>query len=139
MSEVWSEFVDGASWLQKQRRGSGLGLAESDARPITGSVVRGKYPSAIRIKRQGDREMILEYVFQIDFGGALPAWLTNSYMASTAGAVTEAQEYFQALRDLEEWDEDDGRVVAEVLCIKIEAEKDRGLVCVAESSAQGLD
>jgi len=97
--------------------------AESDMWPTGGDVVRGKYPSAMRIKRKNDKETTLEYVFQIDFGGSLPAWLTNTYMSSNASYVYEIQEYFQALRRPEEWDADDARAVGEAMCTKTKAEK----------------
>jgi len=96
---------------------------ENALRPITDSAERGKYPSAMKIERKNDRETVLELVFQINFGGRLPTWLTNSYVGAIAGAVTEIQEYFQELRGVEEWDADDARAVGEVMCIKTEAEK----------------
>jgi len=52
---------------------------ESDARPITDSVVREKYRSAMRIKRsQGDWETILEYVIHPDAEGSMPNWTHES-------------------------------------------------------------
>jgi len=96
---------------------------ESEARPITDSVVRGKYPSAMKIKRKNDKETTLEYVIHPDAGGSVPSWLMNRYLGSNLSYVTEIQEYFQALRGLEEWDADDARAVGEVMCIKTKAEK----------------
>jgi len=96
---------------------------ESEARPITGSVVRGQYPSAMKIKRKNDTETTLEYVILPDAGGHLQGSLMNRYLGSNLSYVTEIQEYFQALRRLEEWDADDARAVGEVMCIKTTAEK----------------
>jgi len=96
---------------------------ESEARPITDSVVRGKYPSAMKIKRKNDMETTLEYVIHPDAGGSLPSFIMNRYLGSNLSYVTEIQEYFQALRGLEEWDADDVRAVGEVMCIKTKAEK----------------
>ena len=112
---VWKKEGDGFVFVTSPE--------ERDARPIADGVMRGKFPSAMKIKRKNGKESTFEYVFQIDFGGSLPAWLTNSYMSSTAGAVTEIQEYFQALKRLEEWDADDARAAGEVMCIKTKAEK----------------
>jgi len=97
---------------------------ESDARPIMDGVVRGKFPSAMRIKRKNDKDTTLEYVICPDFGGPGGfAYLMNLYIASNLSYVTEIQEYFQELRGLEEWDVDDARAVGEVMCIKTKAEK----------------
>jgi len=112
---VWKKKGDGFFYVTSPE--------ESATRPITDGVVRGKYPSAIRIKRKNDKETTLEYTVQIDFGGSLPTWLTNSYVSSSAARVTEIQEYFQALRGMEEFDADDARAVGEVMCIKTKAEK----------------
>ena len=84
---------------------------ESDARPITDSVVRAKYPSSM-------------YLIHPDFGGSGGfAYLMNFYTASNLSYVSEIEEYFQELRGLEEWDADDGRAVGEAMCIKSKAEK----------------
>ena len=84
---------------------------ESDSRPITDGVARGKYQSAMRIKRKNDKETTIEYVLQIDFGGSLPTWLTNWYVGSSAGYVTEVQEFFQELRKMADYDADDGKAL----------------------------
>jgi len=96
---------------------------ESDARPITDGVVRGKYPSAMRIKRKNDKETTLNFVNHPDAGGRVPSFLMSRYLGSSLALVTGIQEYFQALRRLEEWDADDGRCVGELLCIMTKAEK----------------
>ena len=134
------DFLGRAVWRE---RGEGFVLVtspeESDARPITDDVgkrrgsrrrssvesaVRGKFPSAMRIKRKNDKETTVTYVIHPDFGGPGGfAYLMNVYTASNLSDVTEIQEYFQALRGLEEFDADDARAVGEVMCIKTEAEK----------------
>jgi len=96
---------------------------ESDARPITDNVVRGKYPSAMRIKRKSDRETTLEYVIHPDAGGLVPSFIFNRFLGSNLRRVTEIQEYFQAQRGLEDWNADDARAVGEAMCIKTKAEK----------------
>ena len=95
---------------------SGVGRALSGVLPASiksreERVVRGKYPSAMRIQRKNDKETTVEYVLQIDFGGSLPTWLTNSYVGSSACYVTEIQEHFQELRKLEDYDADDGKAL----------------------------
>jgi len=118
------DFLGRCVW---KKEGEGFVLVtspeESEARPITGSVVRGKYWSALKIKRKNDKETTLEYVINQDAGGSLPGWLMSRYTGSNLAFVTEIQEYFQALRGLEEWDADDARAVGEVMCIKTKAEK----------------
>jgi len=96
---------------------------ESYARPITDGVVRGKYPSAMRIKRKNDKETTLEYVIHPDAGGHLIGWLMDRYLDSNLGRVTEIQEYFEAQRGVEEWDADDAKAVGEVMYVKTKTEK----------------
>jgi len=67
---------------------------KSDARLITDSVVRGNYPSAMRIKRKKDKETTLEYVIHPDAGGHLKGWTMNRYLGSNLCCVKEIQELF---------------------------------------------
>jgi len=127
------DFLGRAVWRE---RGEGFVLVtspeESDARPITDDVgkrrgsrrrssvesaVRGKFPSAMRIKRKNDKETTLEYVIHPDAGGLVPSFIMTRYLGSSLSYVTEIQEYFLALRGLDEWDADDARAVGEVVCI----------------------
>jgi len=119
------DFLSKVLW---KKEGEGFFLVtspeESDARPITDSAVRAKYPSVMKIERKNDKETTLQYVIHPDFGGPGGfVYLMNRYTGSNLRRVTEIQEYFQALRGLEEWDADDARAVGEVMCIKTKAEK----------------
>jgi len=118
------DFLGRVVW---KKEGDGFVLVtspeESETKPITDGVVRGKFPSAMRIKRKNDKETTLEYVIHPDAGGSLPNWLMSRYLGSNLSYVTEIQEYFLALRGLDEFDADDGRAVGEVMCIETEAEK----------------
>jgi len=118
------DFLHRAVW---KKEGEGFVFVtspeESDAKPITDGVVRGKYPSAMKIKRKNDKETTLEYVIRPDAGGSLPSFIMNRYLGSNLGRATEIQEFFLALRGVEEWDADDARAVGEVMCIKTAAEK----------------
>jgi len=118
------DFLGRVVWKKK---GEGFVFAtnpeESSARPRLDGVVRGIYPSAMRINRKNDKETTLEYFIHPDAGGRLPSWLANSWIGSSLSFVTEIQEYFQALRRLEEWDEEDGRCVGEAMCMQTLSEK----------------
>jgi len=106
------DFLGRVVW---KKEGEGFVLVtcpeKSEARPITGGVVRGKYPSTMKIKRKNDKETTLEYVIQIDFGGSLRTWLTNAYVGLNLRRVTAIQEYFLELRKMEDYDADDGKVL----------------------------
>jgi len=115
---VWRKYDGGKFILVTSPTESGL-------RPQNSSAVRATYPSTMKFSRKGESETTVEYVIHPDVGGDVPSFLMNNYTARNLGSVTAIQEYFQALRKLEEWDEDDGRVVGEVLCIKTTAEKRR--------------
>ena len=118
------EFLGRGVW---KKEGDGFLLVnspeESEARPITDSVVRGKYPSAMRIKMKNDKETTVEYVIHPDEGGLLPSFIFNLFIFESLSFITGIQEYFQSLRGLEEWDVDDARAVGEVMCIATKAEK----------------
>jgi hypothetical protein len=96
---------------------------ESVRRPHLKDVVRGKYPSILKITATGNGQTKLEYVIQPDLGGSVPAWVMKFYMSYNLSEVTKVQESWQARRGLEEWDEEDGKATAEILVKKTDAEK----------------
>ncbi len=98
---------------------------ESNDRPHLSGVVRGKYPSAMKITRLNDTASTIEYVVNPDVGGRLPVWLSNSWLAANLAYVTEIQQYFLALRRWKQWDASDGKEVGEVLVIKTKEDKRR--------------
>jgi hypothetical protein len=97
----------------------------SDAHPLTSDVVRAGFPSMMKMTSRGTGWTELEYVVQPDFGGSLPLWLTRSGLGSALAYVTEIQAHFLSLRRLDQWDEEDGRAVGEILVVKTDAEKYR--------------
>lgn len=62
-----------------------------------------------------------------DAGGSVPNFVAKTMMRRFCERVTVIQEYYQALRPFEGWDEDDGIAVGEVFAIKTKAERTRGL------------
>ena len=100
---VWKKEGDGFVFVTSPE--------ESEAMPITGGVVRGKYPSAMKIKRKGDTETTLEYVIHPDAGGSVPSFIMSRSLGSSLGRVTEIQQYFQELRKMEDYNADDGQAL----------------------------
>jgi len=98
---------------------------ESAKRPVTSCAVRARYPIAIRIKRKTAAETTIEQLSRPDLGGTIPAWVMTAGMSGEMARVTQVQEFFQESRGVAEWDEDDGRAVGEVMCIKTKAERYR--------------
>jgi len=107
--------VGRSTLLFKGRRGGG---------EASKGVVRGKYPSAMRIKRKGE-ETTLEYVIHPEFGGVLPAFVTNRTIGNNLAYLTTVQEYFQALRGLVDFDTHDGKALGERLVLKTGSEQQR--------------
>ncbi|GMI33215.1 hypothetical protein TeGR_g6242 [Tetraparma gracilis] len=99
---------------------------ESVRRPHLKGVVRGKYPSILKVTATGNGKTKLEYVIQPDFGGSMPAWAMKFYMSSNLSEVTKIQEAMQARRGLEDWDEEDAKATAEIMVTKTDAEKHHG-------------
>jgi len=85
--------------------------------------VRGRLPCTMRITRKSDKETTIELVSHPDAGGAVPNFILNRSIGEQLANVSEIQEYFLALRGVEEWDDDDAREIGEVMCIKRKAEK----------------
>jgi len=84
---------------------------ESEARPIADGVVRGKFPSAMKIKRENDKETTIEFVVHLDAGGLVPSFIMSRYLGSNLRRVTEIQEYFQELRKMEDYEAADGKAL----------------------------
>jgi len=99
---------------------------ESELRPSgEGDVVRGKYPSIVRLTRLKENSTRIEYVINLNFGGTVPQWITNTFTVVSLSWICEIGEYFQRDRRLEVWDEDDGGMVAEMLVVPVKAERFR--------------
>jgi hypothetical protein len=94
-------------------------------RPTVLGTARGKICFAMRMTRMNENKTKLEYAQSIDFGGAIPLWIANTYVGANLAFVQEIQEYFQALRGLELWDEEDGKAIGELAVIRSEAENHR--------------
>jgi len=124
------DFLSRILW-QKASDGDGYDLVmnpedRTDSNSFGGSVTRGTLHGARRIRRKNDKETSVEYAVKINFGGSLPAWLTNKYLKDNLLRLSEVQECFQEYRGLDVWDADDGRVVGEIMCTKTEAEEQHG-------------
>jgi len=106
------EFLSRCVW-KKEGKGFILvtGPSDSDSRPIKDGVVRGIYPSAMRIKRKNGKETNLEYVIHPDAGGLVPSFVMSRYLGSSLRRVTEIQEFFQELKKMEDYDADDGKAL----------------------------
>ena len=114
---VWKKLEEGTCII------STTPIYQNDFPPDV-KAVRGRFPLAMKIVAISPTECKVEYTIQIDFGGIVPAKLTNMYIGrSLASGTTEVQEFFQSLRPLADWDSKDGRAVGVVVCIKTEAEK----------------
>jgi len=86
-------------------------------------VVRAKFPFVIKLKKKNNNETIFQTVIKPDWGGSAPRFLTNRLLGATLSTSWEIQEYFQALRGLDEWDAQDGALTAEALVIARDGEK----------------
>jgi hypothetical protein len=96
---------------------------ESVRRPALGGVVRGKFPNTMRMTRLNNKETKVDFLIHPDLGGAVPAFMMSFYTAKNLKKVTEVQQYFQALRGMEEYDEGDGKAVGEIMVVKTKKEK----------------
>jgi hypothetical protein len=97
--------------------------ATSDARPLLPGIARASYPSVMRIKRLSTTRTEIEYVIHPDWGGRVPNWISRLYIGVNLRRVTEIQEFFQSLRRLEQWDEEDSKTVGEIIVTETKAEK----------------
>jgi hypothetical protein len=96
---------------------------ESVKRPHLDGVVRGLYPSTMKVTRLDTNNTRVDYVIHPNPGGGVPFWLANAWLSSALRKVTDVQETFQNFRELHQWDTDDGVAVGEAMVIKTKAEK----------------
>jgi hypothetical protein len=97
-------------------------VEESVRRPHLDGVVRGAFPSAMKITADGDSTKI-QFVIQPDYGGIVPGWAMKFYLRSNLSTATQIRLHFQAVRGLSQWDERDGEATADFLLVRTESEK----------------
>ena len=118
------DFLGRTLW---RKTGSGFEIVstpESSERrgtPRKTKTLRGKMTSTMRIVRVQENVTKLEFVIQPDFGGELPAWFMNRSLGGQLARVTEARDYFQALRH--EYDAEDGVAIGNLLLSETREEK----------------
>jgi hypothetical protein len=98
---------------------------ESEGHPLLPDVVRGRFPLVMKLRGDGEKTVV-EYVIQIDFGGRVPARVTNLYMKSSLSNITRIQQSFQALVGLNEWGREDGEAMAAIFVVKTKEEDHHG-------------
>jgi len=96
------------------RRGSSIRRREA----ISKKAVRGKNPSCMKILVVNEKESTIQYVIHPDGGGGLSSWHVKRNLSAQLQVVTDIQEYFQRIRELRDWDEDDGLCVGEMIMAK---------------------
>jgi hypothetical protein len=121
------DFLGRIIWKKVGTVGSAFVVAsrpeESAERPRLRGVVRGKYPNTFKITPLSRGKTKVEYVVSPEWGGQVPRWVSNLYIASNLARVTDIQMYFQSLRGLAQWDEQDGKDVGEIMAMRTKAEK----------------
>jgi hypothetical protein len=86
-------------------------------------IVRAKMIVSLLIKEISPGRCKIVYINQLDLGGNIPAWVNNFYMQNNLSLTYKVANFFQNLRGLEEWDEDDGRAVGEIMVVSTKAER----------------
>jgi hypothetical protein len=112
---IWKKIETGFIFVTKPD--------ESEARPPQPGVVRAAFPSVMKISKLNDKETKVQYVIHPDFGGGVPSFMMNWYTAKNLNKVTEIREFFQALRGLEQFGENDGKAIGDAMVVKTKAEK----------------
>ena len=86
------DFLNRQIW-QKKSDGSFVVVAtpiESEDHPLKLGVVRGRFPLAMRLRGSADGTTI-ENVIQIDFGGRVPALVTNLYVKAKRSPASSTE------------------------------------------------
>ena len=120
------DFYSRRVW-RKEADGSLMVVAtpmEGEEHPKLPNVVRGRFSLTMKLVKEGEGTKV-EYLIQLDFGGRVPAQVTNSYMSSSLAYVTKMQQHFQKRRGLEVFTAQDGRLVGDALCTRTGAEEHR--------------
>ena len=63
-------------------------------------------------------ETEVDFILALDFGLFLPRLLLRSLLLSNLQRVVDAQQYFQQLRELQDYDEKDGTAIGEAFMLK---------------------
>jgi hypothetical protein len=75
------------------------------------AVVRGAYPSTMRILRTADDKTTIEYFIRPSAGGRIPTFFMTSQILSNLEYLTEIQEFFQEQRRMDDYDTIDGKAL----------------------------
>jgi hypothetical protein len=113
---------------------------ESERRGPVKGVIRGAYPSALKLTKLSAHKTKLDYVIHPEAGGNVPSWVMNRQLRSNLAYSTQIREYFQTLKKVEHWNARDGRTVGEAL-VYIYKKKRRGAVKAVKelfSQSEGL-
>ena len=103
------------------RRGSSIRGREAQLK----KAVRGKNPSCMKVLVVNEKESTIQYVVHPDGGGGLSSWHVSRNLSAQLQVVTDIQVYFQRIRELGDWDEDDGRCVGEMLMAKSHDDREK--------------
>jgi hypothetical protein len=98
-------------------------------RPISGrgqlAYVRAKMPNTTVVKEIKPGVCRVVYVCQVDAGGRVPIAVMNLTLLRMLALTYRVAERFQGRRGLESWDAEDGKAMAEMFMVKVDAEKHR--------------
>ena len=105
------------------------------------NIVRGMSKGVTKLTRvvgpNKSNETSVELVTHVDFGGAkLPSFIVDYYARKNVRIVPLAQQYFQQLRKLHQYDETDGIAIGEVLMLKSKSEKENSKANSKKSKLQ---
>jgi hypothetical protein len=104
---------------------------EHKDRPVDGrkrsgeklDVVRAKMFAIFTVKETRPGVCRIVYVNQTDAGGRLPVSVKNHTLLRNLALTYKVKEFFQVMRGLDVWGEEDGEVTADMLLVKTAAEK----------------
>ena len=130
---IWKKTGDGCYLFASEPE-------ESERRGPVKGVIRGTYPSALRISKLSAHETKLDYVIHPDAGGNVPTWFMNAQLRTNLAYMTQIREYFQALKKIEHWNVRDGRTVGEALVLIYRKGRSNAETAVKElfSQSEGL-
>jgi hypothetical protein len=74
-------------------------------------IVRGQFPSALKISRVSDSETRIAYIIHPNWGRSGAMWLFDRFVAARLERVSKLQQHFLELRTMEHYDAVDGKAL----------------------------
>jgi hypothetical protein len=112
---IWKKTDDGFVLVTRPEESAGRKpVKDQDQRSTRRNekrVIRGHFPSAMKITRLSDSETRVAYIIHPTWGNSGTEWLFDRFVVTRLERVSRVQQYFLELRTMEQYDAADGKAM----------------------------